>query len=64
MDQETGTASLKAKFPQKPTEMREEVLYEVSLDPRKAYSALDWGQCMGILVGYGVGPWTERTLQY
>jgi hypothetical protein len=26
------------------------------LDLRKAYDALDWGRCLKILVGYGVGP--------
>ena len=42
--------------------MREEVLYEVFLDLRKSYDALDREQCMDILVGYGIGTRTERLL--
>ena len=42
--------------------MREEVLYEVFLDPQKAYDDLYWERCMEILVGYGIGPRTERVI--
>ena len=38
--------------------MRAEVLYEVLMDLKKAYSALDWEWCMEILVAYGVRPRT------
>ena len=44
------------------TAMREEVLYEVFLDPQKAYDDLYWERCMEILVGYGIGPQTERVI--
>ena len=40
-----GTASLKAKLIQHMTEMREEVLYEVFIDLRKVYKALDRELC-------------------
>ena len=35
--------------------MREEVLYKVFLDLRKAYDELEWEIRMEIIVGYGVG---------
>ena len=41
----TGTASLKVKFLHHLTEMREDILYEVLLDLRKTYDALDWEHC-------------------
>ena len=31
-------------------------LYQIYLDLRKAYDALDRGRCLEILAGYGVGP--------
>jgi hypothetical protein len=31
-------------------------LYQIYLDLRKAYDALDRGQCLEILAGYSVGP--------
>ena len=36
--------------------LREEVLYVIYLDLRKAYDALDRSRCLEILEGYGVGP--------
>ena len=59
-----GTASLKAKFLQHLMARREEILYEVFLDLRKAYDALDRERCMEILVGYGVGPRIERIIRH
>ena len=44
------------------TTMREEVLYEVLMDLRKAYVALDRGICMEIMFAYGVGPRAEHLL--
>ena len=58
-----GTASLETKLLQQLTDMREEVLYKVFLNLRKAYDELDRERCMEILVGYGVGPRTERILR-
>ena len=58
-----GTTSLKAKFLQHLMARREEILYEVFLDLRKAYAALDRERCMEILVGYGVGPRIERIIR-
>ena len=34
----------------------QEPLYQIYLDLRKAYHALDRGGCLEILAGYGVGP--------
>ena len=42
--------------------MRDEVLYEVFLDLKRAYDALDWERCLEILVAYGVGTRKERLL--
>ena len=58
-----GTASLETKLLQQLTDMREEVLYKVFLNLRKAYDELDRERCMEILMGYGVGPRTERILR-
>ena len=44
--------------------MMEEVLYESFLNLSKAYGALDRDRCMDIVVGYKVGPQTERILRY
>ena len=33
------------------------------LDIQKAYKSLDRDQCLNILSGYGVGPWTLRLLR-
>ena len=38
----TGTAALEAKMLQQITTMREAVLFEVLLNLKKAYYALDW----------------------
>ena len=42
--------------------MREEVLYEIFLDLRKTYDALDRDRCLDILGAYGVGPWSIRLI--
>ena len=42
--------------------MREEVLYEVFLDLKRDYDALNWERCLEILVAYGVGTRKERLL--
>ena len=60
----TGTASLKANILQQLIEIREEVLYEVFLNLRKAYDALGRKLCMWVLMVYEVGPRTERILQH
>ena len=57
---ETGTAALEAKMLQQLMSMRQAVLFEVFLDLKKAYKALDRDMCLEILATYGVGP---RTLQ-
>ncbi len=47
---------MEAKLQQRLAWAEQEPLYQIYLDLRKAYDALDWGQCLGILAGYGVGP--------
>jgi hypothetical protein len=52
----TGTAIMEAKLQQQLASEEQEPLYQIYLDLRKAYDALDRGQCLEILAGYGVGP--------
>ena len=58
----TGTTTLEAKLLQQLAALREEVLYVIFLDLRKAYDALDKSRCLEILEGYGVGPKSRRLL--
>ena len=55
-DRGTGTATLEAKLLQQLAVLREEVLYVIFLDLKKAYDALDRSRCLDILEFYGVGP--------
>ena len=55
MDRGTGTATLEAKLAQQLAGLAHELLFQVILDVRKAYDSLDRGQCMEILLGYGMG---------
>ena len=63
MGRGTGTASLEANIIQHMMVMRKEVLYEIFLDLHKAYDALYHGECLDILVEYGVGPRAIRLLR-
>ncbi len=54
--QGTGTAIIKVKLQQQLAWAEQEPLYQIYLDLQKAHDALDWGRCLGILAGYGVGP--------
>ena len=47
---------MEVKLQQQIVWVDQEPLYQIYLDLRKAYDAIDWGQCLEILVGYGVGP--------
>ena len=60
--QRTGNAPLEAKLLQQLMAMREEVLYEVLIKIWKFYDDLYIERCMDILVGFGIGPRTERVL--
>jgi hypothetical protein len=51
----TGTAIMEAKLNQQLAWVDQEPLYQIYLDLRKAYNALDRGWCLKILAGYGVG---------
>ena len=59
----TGTAVLDANILQQITDMREEVLFEIFLDLRKDYDALDQEKALNNLAAYEVGPRTFRLLQ-
>ncbi len=52
----TGTAIMEVNLQQQLAWVDQEPLYQIYLDLRKAYDALDWGRCLKILAGYGVGP--------
>ncbi len=52
----TGTAIMEVQLQQQLAWVDQEPLYQIYLDLRKAYDALDWGRCLKILAGYGVGP--------
>ncbi len=49
-------AIMEVKLQQQLAWVDQEPLYQIYLDLRKAYDALDRGQCLEILVGYSVGP--------
>ena len=51
----TGTAILKAKLVQQLAYLRQTLLYEVFIDLRKAYDAMDRRRTLMILEAYGVG---------
>ncbi len=52
----TGMAIMEVKLQQQLVWVDQEPLYQIYLDLRKANDALDWGRCLEILAGYGVGP--------
>jgi hypothetical protein len=52
----TGTAIMEVKLQQQLAWVDQEPLYQIYLDLRKAYDALDRGRCLEILAGYCVGP--------
>ena len=60
----TGAASLEANILQQLILMREEILYEVLINLWKFYDDLYRERCMDILVGFGIGPRTERIIKY
>ncbi len=49
-------AIMEIKLQQQLAWVDQEPLYQIYLDLRKAYDALDWERCLKILAGYGVGP--------
>ena len=52
----TGTATIKAKLHQSLAWRDQCPLYQIYVDLKKAYDALDWEQTLKILAAYGVGP--------
>jgi hypothetical protein len=54
--QETGTATMEAKLVQSLAWHNQCPLYQIYVDLKKAYDALDREQTLNILVAYGVGP--------
>ena len=59
----TGTKSIKARLLHQIMEMREEVLYEVLLELRKAHKVLERKLFLEIIITYGVGLRTEHLLR-
>ena len=59
-----GNVYLESNLIYQITAMREEVLYEVLLDLRKAYDALYRERCMEIMAGYRIGLQTERIIKF
>jgi hypothetical protein len=47
---------MEVKLQQQLAWAEQEPLYQIYLDLQKAYDALDWGRCLGILADYRVGP--------
>ncbi len=60
----TGTATMEVKLAQQFTYQEQEAWYQIFLDLRKAYDAMDRGRCLEILAGYGVGPKLIRLLSH
>ena len=52
----TGTAIMEAKLAQEPAAIKRTPPFQIFLDLRKTYDALDRGRCLEIHRGYGVGP--------
>ncbi len=51
-----GTAIMDVKLNQQLAWVDQAPLYQIYLDLKKAYDALDQTRCLEILAGYGVGP--------
>ena len=51
-----GTAIMEVKLHQQLAWVDQVPLYQIYLDLKKAYDALDWTRCLKILAGYEVGP--------
>ena len=47
---------MEAKLQQQLAWVKQEPMYQIHLDLRKVYDALDQGHCLEILAGYGVRP--------
>lgn len=59
-----NTAGLEAKLAQQLAYIRQDPLYGIFIDLRKAYDAMDRERCVEILIGYGVGPNMLRLIIY
>ena len=51
-----GTVTIEARLAQQLAWMRQEPLYQVFVDLRKAYDHIDQERCLAIMTGYGVDP--------
>ena len=59
-----GTATLEEKLAQQLAFLQQEMIYEVFVDLKKAYDAMDRNQYLEILRGYGVGPLMLRLIKF
>jgi hypothetical protein len=57
-----GTAIIEDKLAQQLSYLEMQSFYEVFLDLRKAFNAMNREQCIMILEGYGAGPWMVRLI--
>ncbi len=60
----TGTATMEVKLAQQLAYQEQEAWYQIFLDLRKAYDAMDRRRCLDILAGYGGGPKLIRLLTH
>jgi hypothetical protein len=54
--QGTRTGIIKAKLAQQLAHLEQAPFFGVFIDLKKAFDAMDWGQCLTILALHGVGP--------
>ena len=60
----TGTSTTEAKLAQQLAYLAQEPLYEIFINLRKAYDAMDRGRCLRILRAYEVGPNIIRLMKH
>ena len=62
--QGTGTTMIESNLAQQFAYLKQEALYMVFIDPRKAYGAMDREQCIKIFENYGVRPNMIRLIEH
>ncbi len=61
--QGTGTAITKANLAQQMVFLDQEPWYTAFIDLHMTFDDMDQGWCLGILKGYGVGPWMLQLIK-